>query len=55
MPLNPDEIADLGLWHFIQFSSPKMQEDGLARYQRFLERERAEALRKWVIGDAVQP
>ncbi len=49
MPLKPDEIADLGLWPFICFGSPEMREAAVARYQRFLERQRAEAERRWIV------
>ena len=40
MSLTPDEIADLGRWYFIQFADEQTAEAAMARYQRYLERQR---------------
>ena len=49
MALTPDEIADLGLYHFIAFGNEAARKVAFARYQRFLERQRAEAAKRWII------
>ena len=49
MALKPDEIADLGRWYYVQFPSQEMADAALARYQRFLERQRSDAERRWIV------
>ena len=49
MGLTADEIADLGLYPFIAFGSEAAREAASDRYQRFLERQRAEAAKHWII------
>lgn len=57
MPLSPGHVNDLGRWPYIQFASQQHFDAAMARYQRFLERERAEAMMKWFVGgdNIVQP
>ncbi len=43
MSLTSDQIANLGLWSYIQFGNEKMMEAALARYQRYLIRKRQTA------------
>ena len=49
MALTPDEIADLGLYHFIAFGSEAAREAAFERYRRFLERQRADAAKSWIV------
>ena len=53
MALTADEITDLGIWPFIAFGSPERREAAFARYERFIERQRAEAVK--AADDVVQP
>ena len=49
MGLTADEIADLGLYSFLAFGSEAARKAAFARYQRFLDRQRAEAAKHWII------
>jgi hypothetical protein len=41
--LTPDDIADLGRWHAIQFRDPAAAEEALDRFERYRVRREREA------------
>ena len=41
--LTPDDIADLGRWHFIQFKDEATAQAAMERYRRYVERQRDQA------------
>ena len=57
MPLTPDQLNDLGRWPYVCFGDLAARDAAIERYQRFLERQRAEALKAWFTGSdsVVQP
>lgn len=49
MPLTADQLNDLGRWPFIQFAGEAKRDAAFDRYRRYLERQRAEARKSWIV------